>query len=186
MNIPSKKKIILITGIPASGKSTVAQQLAQEIPNSVHLRGDLFRRMIVNGRVDMDPEPTEVALEQLRLRYRIAAAAAREYFNAGFSVIYQDVILGELLKEVIGYYHKYPLHIVVLCPIPDVVAHRDADRAKRGYYAFSVDELDRVLRTETPHLGLWLDTTDLSVDETITRIIEDLETALVHHNDHSP
>ena len=173
MNIPSKKKIILITGIPASGKSTVAQQLAQEIPNSVHLRGDLFRRMIVNGRIDMGPKPSGAAFEQLHLRYRIAAAAAREYLNAGFSVIYQDVILGEQLNEVIGYYHQYPLHIVVLCPSQEAVARREADRTKRGYGFFSVDELDRVLHTETPRLGLWLDTTDLGVDETVSRILED-------------
>ena len=45
-------RIILITGNMASGKSTVAQALAEQLPKSVHLRGDLFRRMIVSGRSD--------------------------------------------------------------------------------------------------------------------------------------
>lgn len=44
--------IILITGIQAAGKSTVAQLLAERLPRSVHVRGDLFRRMIVSGRAD--------------------------------------------------------------------------------------------------------------------------------------
>jgi dephospho-CoA kinase len=39
--------IVLITGIQADGKSTVAQMLAERLPRSVHLRGDLFRRAIV-------------------------------------------------------------------------------------------------------------------------------------------
>ena len=43
-------QLILITGIMAAGKSTVAQHLAERLPNSVHLRGDVFRRMMVNGR----------------------------------------------------------------------------------------------------------------------------------------
>ena len=44
--------VYLITGMMASGKSTVAQALAERLPRSVHVRGDLFRRMIVSGRVD--------------------------------------------------------------------------------------------------------------------------------------
>ena len=43
-------RIFLITGLMASGKSTVAQVLAERLPRSVHLRGDAFRRMIVNGQ----------------------------------------------------------------------------------------------------------------------------------------
>jgi uridine kinase len=41
--------IILITGIQAAGKSTIAQMLAERLPRSVHVRGDLFRRMVING-----------------------------------------------------------------------------------------------------------------------------------------
>ncbi|HEY2553556.1 MAG TPA: zeta toxin family protein [Streptosporangiaceae bacterium] len=43
--------VFLVTGIQAAGKSTVAQALAKKFERSVHVRGDLFRRMMVNGRV---------------------------------------------------------------------------------------------------------------------------------------
>ena len=46
-------RIYLITGVMASGKSTVAQLLAERLPRAVHLRGDVFRRMIVSGREEM-------------------------------------------------------------------------------------------------------------------------------------
>jgi len=36
--------VVLITGIQAAGKSTVAQELADRLPRSVHVRGDVFRR----------------------------------------------------------------------------------------------------------------------------------------------
>ena len=52
----NRPHIIMITGIMAAGKSTVAQQLAERLPKSVHLRGDVFRRMIVSGRAEMDFE----------------------------------------------------------------------------------------------------------------------------------
>ena len=42
----------------AAGKSTIAQALAERLPKSVHLRGDLFRRMIVNGQAEMSFEVT--------------------------------------------------------------------------------------------------------------------------------
>jgi uridine kinase len=36
------RAIILITGVQAAGKSTVAQSLAERLPRSVHVRGDVF------------------------------------------------------------------------------------------------------------------------------------------------
>lgn len=171
-------QLILITGIMAAGKSTVAQALAARLPRSVHLRGDAFRRMIVSGRADMASEPSSQALEQLRLRYRAAAAAARVYRGAGFAVVLQDVVLGPMLEEVVAL-HDRPLFVIVLCPVARVVAQREAARVKRGYHSFSVDELDRVLRSDTPRLGLWLDTSELGVEETVDRILTDLDAARV-------
>ena len=134
--------------------------------------------MMVNGRANMAPQPSTDAVEQLMLRYRAAAAAARVYLGAGFSVIYQDIILGETLKEVLAY-HSRPLYVVVLCPTAEAVERREVGRAKRGYGSFSVDQLDNVLLEETPRLGLWLDTSSLSVGETVDRIMSDLEAAKV-------
>ena len=81
--------VILVTGIQASGKSTIAQLLAGRLPKSVHVRGDLFRRMIINGRADMTPDPTSEAVRQLRLRHQLAASVSDTYFQAGFTVIVQ-------------------------------------------------------------------------------------------------
>ena len=164
--------VILLTGVMASGKSTVAQRVAEVLPSCVHLRGDVFRRMIVSGRVEMTPDPSASALEQLRLRHTAAAAAAQVYLAAGFSVVYQDVILGDVLDEVVGFYDQHPLHVVVLCPSANVVAEREARRSKRGYGAISVETLDAVLREQTPRIGLWLDTSYLTVAQTVARILE--------------
>ena len=57
----------------AAGKSTVAELLAQRLPRSVHVRGDVFRTMVVNGRADMTPQPTAEAIAQLHLRYDLAS-----------------------------------------------------------------------------------------------------------------
>lgn len=167
--------IILITGIMAAGKSTIAQALAEKLPKSVHLRGDLFRRMIVNNRDELAPdesaELTDTALEQLRLRYRIAATAANLYSEAGFTVVYQDIIIGPMINDVVAMLSASPLFVVVLCPTPQVAAHRDATRHKTGYGDWTPEQLDDDLHNNTPRLGLWLDNSTLSIEETVSAIM---------------
>ncbi len=124
--------LVVITGIQAAGKSTVAQALAQRLPRSVHLRGDLFRRMIVNGRVDMGPvDPGPEAIRQLHLRYQLAVDVADRYAAAGFSVVMQDIILGADLARVVDRIQTRPVAVVVLAPRADVVRDRDAERRRR-------------------------------------------------------
>jgi predicted kinase len=176
---PDRPRLILITGIMAAGKSTVAQALAERLPHSVHLRGDLFRRMIVNGQVPMELELSEEAYSQLRLRYRISATVAEQYLAAGFTVVYQDIIIGAELAEVVQALAHQPLYVVALCPSAEVVAQREAQRPKTGYGDMPVDEFDRLFRLETPRLGLWLDTSALTVEETVDYILEHLDQARV-------
>jgi chloramphenicol 3-O-phosphotransferase len=164
--------VVLVTGIQAAGKSTVAQLLAERLPRSVHLRGDAFRRMVVSGRADMTPDPSSEAVRQLRLRHRLTAMAADEYFREGFTVVAQDVVLGEHLTELVGMVHARPLLVVVLAPRPEAIATREATRAKNSYDEWTITQLDRGLREETPRLGLWLDTSEQTPEETVREILD--------------
>ncbi|ATL65422.1 AAA family ATPase [Nocardia terpenica] len=163
--------VYVITGVQAAGKSTVAQALAERLPRSAHISGDTFRRFMVGGRVEMSPDPSPEALRQLRLRYRLAARSADEYAGAGFTAIVQDVILGPELSYLIDRIHTRPLYVVVLAPRPEVVAQRESARTKTAYGPYTIADLDTILREDTPHLGLWLDSSDLTVDETVDRIL---------------
>jgi predicted kinase len=158
-------QVVLITGNMAAGKSSIAQTLAERLPRSVHLRGDVFRRMIVSGQAAMTVQLSAQAEQQLWLRYRLAATATDRYLQAGFTVVYQDIIIGPALAEVVALYRAHPLSVIVLCPRPEVIAARDAAR--------------RVLRSETPQLGYWLDSSDLTIAETVDRILLNLPQALV-------
>ena len=174
--IPPSPRIILITGNMAAGKSTIAQALAERLPKSVHLRGDLFRRMIVNGQAEMSFELSDAAQQQLALRYHLAAQAAKSYFQAGFTVVYQDIIIGSALADLLTTFHDLPLSVVVLCPRAEVVAARDSSRGKTGYPNDDVVcAFDRVLREETPRIGYWLDSSELTVAETVDAIVRQLD-----------
>ncbi|WP_242892736.1 AAA family ATPase [Actinomadura litoris] len=166
------KAVYLITGIQASGKSTVAQALAERLSRSAHVRGDLFRRMVVGGRAEMAPEPSREAVRQLRLRHRLTAAACDAYFDEGFTAVAQDVVLGGHLADMVRLVRARPLLVVVLAPRPEAVAARERARGKDAYDAWTVELLDRTLRTETPRLGLWLDTSDQTPEQTVEEILE--------------
>jgi hypothetical protein len=155
----------------AAGKTTVARLLAGRFERGVHLEGDVFRRSVVSGRVEMEPDAGDEALAQLQLRYRLAAVAADTYREAGFAVVWEDVIAGQLLPQAVGLLRARPLHVVVLLPRPEVVGAREAGRADTGYGAWSIDALYDGFARDTPRLGLWLDTSGHTPDETVDRIL---------------
>ncbi|MFD5597329.1 AAA family ATPase [Streptomyces griseorubiginosus] len=173
--------VVLVTGVMAAGKSTVAQLLAERLPRAAHVRGDVFRRMIVSGRQEYLPGASDEALAQLRLRYRLSAATADAYAEAGFTAVVQDVVLGEELSANVRLVRTRPLYVVVLAPDAGTVAAREAARAKTGYgdAAWTVPALDEALRASTPPLGLWLDTSAQTPAETVEAIVAGRERARV-------
>ncbi|MBE5767946.1 MAG: phosphotransferase [Clostridiales bacterium] len=163
--------IYLITGLMASGKSTVGQCLAEKLTKAVHLRGDIFRRMIVSGREDMRENPPKEALEQLYLRYQLTADAAKTYFDHGFTVVMQDNYYGSALMHMIEFMEGYPLRVVVLCPDAKTIQTREKNRGKTGYAGFDIVPLYAAFMEETPRKGLWIDNSQQTAEETADCIL---------------
>lgn len=72
-------------------------------------------------------------------------------------------------------------HLVFLDP--DAVAirqrERGRDRVAYGPDRWSIGGLQAVLREETDHIGLWLDTTDQSPDQTVEAILSNLDASRI-------
>jgi hypothetical protein len=116
-------------------------------------------------------EDSAEAQRQLRLRYRLACQAADGYADAGFTVVLQDVVIGELLREFLDGIRTRPRYLVVLTPRPEVISSR------LGGSHHLVDELDYELHAFSPRRGLWLDNSDLSAPETVDAILGRLDEA---------
>lgn len=175
----SPGRVIVLTGVMAAGKSTVAELLATRLPRSVHLRGDLFRRMVVNGRVEMGTDASPEALRQLELRYDVATMAADRYAASGFDVVVQDVVIGPVLPGFVARIHTSARFLVVLAPNVAAIEQRERDRPKTGYDRFMPETLDRLLREETPRIGYWLDSSTQTPAETVEAILANLPAAAV-------
>lgn len=174
----------LVTGAQASGKSTVADLLARQFDRGVHVRGGQFYRWAVRGWVHVGEPDEREARRLLELRYRLSALAATEYAAAGFTTVVQDNIYGTDVERWLDAVSAAAKHLVVLRPRVEVVEARDAHRqrtsgkvAYRGTFTPAIN--DRHLASTRSDLGLWLDTSDHTPDQTVGEILARLDEARV-------
>ena len=173
--------VFLVTGWQASGKSTIGPLLAARFPLSAHVEGDVFWRMPVSGREDMTRDASPEAVRQLHLRYTAGATVADLYAAAGFTAVHTDIVMGDALARYPALVEMRPLYIVVLRPRAEVLTGRELARRPgmdpadvAADAAFYDAELER-----SPRLGLWLDTSHQTPDETVDAILAALDDALI-------
>jgi hypothetical protein len=70
-----------------------------------------------------------------------------------------------------------PLLLVELVPTLEVVQARDRDRDKHVFSLWG--HLDAELQTSMPRVGLWIDTSDMTAEQTVDAIVASLDEALI-------
>ena len=81
------------------------------------------------------------------------------------------------MTDMVAAIRTRPLYVVVLAPRPAIVAEREAARRlARGKTAYKPGdegpaELDAHLRRERPEIGLWLDTSEQSLEQTTDELL---------------
>lgn len=178
-------KVVLITGMQAAGKSTIAPLLAARMgPPAATLDGDVFYRGVVAGAEVMTPEPSAEALRQLRLRYDASALVAQHYADSGFDFVCSDIIFGADVERWFARLRDVEKYLVVLVPSVESIVQREIGRGGANSYrdwqepGGTLEDAVRALQAdldETPRRGLWLDTTGRTAAESVDAI--DLEKA---------
>jgi len=92
MDALSGNPVLILTGAPGSGKTTVAGLLAAKSQRAVHIESDRFFHFIQAGYVEpWKPE----SHEQNTTVMRIVAQAAAAYTDAGYFTIIDGIVLPE-------------------------------------------------------------------------------------------
>jgi adenylate kinase family enzyme len=166
--------VIVLTGPPGAGKSTVARLLADSLPSSVHLHSDDFWHYIRQGRI---APYLPQAHHQNQTVIDALAQAAIAYAAGGYQVIC-DGIVGPWFIDVFraaATARATPLHYVILRPDQATALRRAVSRAS---HALTDPEPIRSLYRQFTDIGAFeghvLDSTRLSPQATANAVLHGL------------
>lgn len=111
--------VIWITGLPGSGKSTIADSIKERFPDFVILRMDELRKIVT-------PEPTYSEPER-ELVYRVIVYTAKTISELGHSVIIDATGNMRRWRELARHLIPRFTEIYLKCPI-EVCAEREVSR----------------------------------------------------------
>lgn len=166
----SRRAIFLINGTQGAGKSTVARLLAERFDRGACIDADDLLRIVVSGAAPLVPPLSPEAERQLRLRALVASQIADTFFAAGFTVVIAEILV-ERLDHFLSDIKGGPLILVNLAPSLETVKRRNEDRPGKNVFEPWSPILDCAMRETMSGVGLWLDNSNQSPDETVDEII---------------
>ena len=122
--------LVVVTGPPGAGKSTVAHALADSFERSVLVAGDAFFGFLARGAV---APWLPAAHSQNELVIRAAAAATGRFVAGGYITVYDGVLGPWFLADFAAEAAVDHLHYVILLPSVERCVHQVANRSGHGF-----------------------------------------------------
>lgn len=172
MVAPRLLPIVVVTGPPGVGKSTVANEMASRLPFAAHVKADVLHRMIRSGGV-WPSAGSAAARSQHVLRSRNAFALADNFRDEGILPIVDDVLSLPEHAEMIRC--RSDVVAFGLTAARDEILGRDAGRYKQT--AALYENAEREIREALGELVQWIDASGKGASEVAAELIGVLDAA---------
>jgi predicted kinase len=174
--LDARRGLFVISGTQGAGKTTVASLLARRFARGVHVEADVLQKMIVSGREWPGAEDRDAnaglqgeAGRQLRLRLHNMCLLGRSFYEAGFTAVLDDIVIGTRLDDLREDLADVSFMFVMLLPRKDVVRQRERQRGTELWREW--EWLTESIEPTTERVGLWLDTSEQTAEETVDQIM---------------
>jgi broad-specificity NMP kinase len=162
--------IIVISGTPGAGKSTVSKALAEKFKKSAYISVDEIRHMIIGGNVAPWDDTNG---EQYKLIEKNFLDLANNFLNEGFVVIIDDVIGDEQVKRYKEQFDE--VYGFLLLPSKETLKKRDLLRDPEYQMAERIDVLYPEFANVEHDVLKVIDSTDQTEEETVEEIYNILD-----------
>lgn len=166
-------RIIFITGMAGSGKSTVGRLVAEHFPKCLFIQVDELREKMVTGYAR--PEDgifTKEAVQQFQMARSVAIYMARLYASQGVDVVIDDVCVPPNFVEHYSALFQVPeTQRVLLLPKASIVMERIEQRGGPLEHIQYVPEVYDFLDSMPKDGWIVLDTSEWTIEQTVDEVL---------------
>ena len=160
--------LYVITGPAGVGKSTVSKELAQNLGKSALIEGDEIYHQVIGGYI-----PAWKKGNHLQTFWKVCINIVRNYLEDGFDVVFNYIVTPENLALLKNEFKDYTIKFIVLLVDESTLLLRDKERPKDCQMKERCITLLNNFKNINYNSKNILDTSNLSIDETLNLIEND-------------
>jgi cytidylate kinase len=162
-------EILIVTGPPGAGKTTMARALVDRFDLAVLLEGDAYFRSVVRGWIAPWTPP---ARHQNTVVTQAMATSAGEFARGGYAVVIEGIIGPWFLDTFVPAAGGVPVHYLIVRPSADVAMARAVAREAPALVdPAPIAQMYDAFESHSGYERHVLDTTDHTVDDTVDEVL---------------
>ena len=160
--------LYIITGPAGAGKSTISRKIAESKSKSVLIEGDDIYHQVVGGYVRAWKQGNN-----LDIFWKICIDMIDIYLSNGYTVVFNYIVNPENIKALQDKFKEYKIKFIILITDEETLLSRDKERPKDCQMGERCLTLLNDFKNKNYNKNNFLDTSNLSVNETLEEIEKD-------------